>query len=134
MRAYSSDLRERIIKAFDSGLPKSVVCRTFQVSRSTLNSYLELRRDTGDIKPRPSGGDRRSEIAPADYPALRAQLQASPDATLVEHCDTWERSHGVRLSIFAMCRAIRRVGWTRKKRHNGRLSRTPLHASSGAKT
>lgn len=124
MKAYSIDLRERIIRAVDAGTPKSVVSRTFQVSRATVNNYLALRRDSGDIKPRPSGGDYRSQIVPAQYPALLQQWREMPDATLAEHCAAWERSQQVRVSIYVMHRAIQRADWTRKKRHRGRQSKT----------
>ncbi len=133
MKAYSIDLRERIVSAVDAGMPKSVASRTFQVSRATVNNYLALRRDTGAISPRPTGGDYRSRILPAEYPVLLAQLEAMPDATLAEHCEAWERSQQVRVSIYVMHRAILRADWTRKKRRHGRRSKTPSHESSGGR-
>ena len=46
---------------------------------------------------------------------LVAQLQAHDDASLEEHCRLWEQSQGVRVSLSTMSRAIKRLGWTRKK-------------------
>jgi len=43
------------------------------------------------------------------------QLQAHNDATLEQHCDLWEQTHGERVSRWTMSRAIKRLGWTRKK-------------------
>jgi transposase len=48
---------------------------------------------------------------------LAAQLQAHDDLGLEEQCRLWEQSHGVRVSTSTMSRAIKRIGWTRKKRH-----------------
>src|SRR3972149_6724202 len=124
MKAYSKDLRERILNAFDSGVPKSVIARNFSVCRATVTNYVDLRRETGDIAPRPIPG-RPGDIKPDEYPALLAQLQEFPDATLEEHCQKWAQNHGVQVSITVMHRAIERVGWTRKKRHFRRPSRTP---------
>jgi hypothetical protein len=49
------------------------------------------------------------------------QLQAHDDATLEQHCDLWEQTHSERVSRWTMSRAIKRLGWTRKKvaRGNG---------------
>jgi transposase len=38
-----------------------------------------------------------------------------PAAYLDEHCTRWETATGVRLSLSAMSRAIRKLGFTRKK-------------------
>jgi hypothetical protein len=45
------------------------------------------------------------------------QLHLHPADPLAEHCRRWEAVHGVHVSIATMSRAIRRVGWTRKKGH-----------------
>jgi transposase-like protein len=45
MRAYSKDLRLRVLAAVDRGMPRGEVAETFGVSVSTLKRYLRLRRD-----------------------------------------------------------------------------------------
>ena len=44
------------------------------------------------------------------------QLEEHNAATLERHCLLWERKHNVKVSISTMSRAIRRLGWTLKKR------------------
>lgn len=44
------------------------------------------------------------------------QLQAHDDATLEQHCAMWEQAHDERVSRWTMSRAIKRLGWTRKKK------------------
>ena len=39
----------------------------------------------------------------------------SSTPTLEQHCDLWEQTHGERVSRWTMSRAIKRLGWTRKK-------------------
>ena len=51
------------------------------------------------------------------------QLQAHDDATLEQHCDLWEQTHGERVSRWTMSRAIKRLGWTRKKVAQGHGAR-----------
>jgi transposase len=123
MRAYSLDLRERVVRAVAAGTPQAVVARTFGVGRATVERYLRRHR-AGALAPRRSPG-RPARIGPAMEPALRAQLEDAPDATLAEHCERWARAQGVRVSVSAMHRAIARLGWTRKKRPSTPPSRTP---------
>ena len=44
MKAYSEDLRLRVVAAVDGGMPRSAAVRVFGVSRATLTRYLQLRR------------------------------------------------------------------------------------------
>ena len=48
---------------------------------------------------------------------LTAPLQTHDAVSLAEHCRLWERSHGMQVSPWTMHEAIKRLGWTRKKRH-----------------
>jgi transposase len=114
MKPYSPDLRRRIVDAVGAGESKSAVARRFCVERSTVRRYAQQWERTGSLIPKPIPGDTPA-IPPPQYPALRAQLAALPDATLAAHCARWEREQGVRVSISTMGRAQRRVGWTRKK-------------------
>jgi transposase len=44
-----------------------------------------------------------------------AQLEANDDATLERHCELWEERRGAAVSVATMSRAVRKLGWTRKK-------------------
>ena len=114
MPAYSNDLRIRVLAALDTGLPRSDVVRTFQVSLATLKRYLKQRRETGHVIPkRPTG--RPAHKGPPLRAAIASRLAAFPDATLEDLCEWWDSESGVRVSTATMSRAIKRAGWTRKK-------------------
>lgn len=115
MRPYSQDLRHRIVRAVDQGIPRTEIIKTFAVSRSTIKRYLKLRRETGDVKPKAIPG-RPSKKGVALCIGLLPQLKAHPDATLVEHCQFWRATHGVQVSSATMSHAITRLNWTRKKK------------------
>src|ERR1700726_4886773 len=51
MKAYSEDLRERILWAVDQGHPRAEIVQRFGVSLSTVKRYLKLRRDEGHVRP-----------------------------------------------------------------------------------
>jgi transposase len=114
MRAYSVDLRERVVAAVDAGEAHRAVAARFRVSLATVGNYLRLRRATGGLAPRPRPGGVPA-IPPDRYPALRAQLAAAPDATLAQHCATWAEAQGQAVSVSTMDRTIARLGGTHKK-------------------
>ena len=117
MRAYSMDLRERVLAAVDRGTPREEIVRTLGVSQPTIRRYLRLRRETGSVVPKPPP-KRPFSIGQSleQRRALWKQLEEHDDATLERHCQLWERRQGVKVSISTMSRAIRRLGWTLKKR------------------
>lgn len=82
-RAYSQDLRERVIGAVDSGTGAYVAAPLFRVSVSYIYKTLIRRRTTGEMTARPSGGGPKPKLAPHDD-ALRARIAAEPDTTLAE--------------------------------------------------
>lgn len=114
MKAYSPDLRAKILAAVDNGMTKSQAARVFGVGLATIKRYAALRRDQGTLDPKRHPG-RRPLIRPEQQEVLWAQLVAHPTAYLDEHCALWEAHSGVRLSISAMSRTIKRLGFTRKK-------------------
>jgi transposase len=114
MRADHLDLRQRVMAAVEDGMPITAVARHFRLHRSTIYRYLAQQQERGTLVPRTSLGRVRA-ITAVDEARLVAQLQQHPTATLSEHCAMWEQTSGVRLSPATLSRAIRRVGWTRKK-------------------
>jgi transposase len=114
MRAYSVDLRERIVRAVADGVPQSVAARTFGVARASVQRYVGQQGATGGLAARTAPGPAH-KIGPGAAAALRAQVAAAPDATLAEHAERWEREQAERLSASTVHRALVRLGITRKK-------------------
>lgn len=113
-RAYSVDLRERSLRALTSGMPAVEVARLFDVSVSSLHRWRRRRAAGGGLTPGRSPGRPRA-IPVAAEAALRAQVAASPDATLAEHCAQWQTAHDETVSVAAMSRALARLGLPLKK-------------------
>ena len=117
MRAYSMDLRERVVAAVDRGTPRKEIVRTLGVSEPTIRRYLRLRRETGSVAPKPYPKRPYSIGQSVEHRrALWKQLEEHNDATLEQHCQLWEIKQGDKVSISTMSRAIGRLGWTLKKR------------------
>jgi transposase len=114
MKAYSEDLRQRVLAALDGGMSRAEAARTFQVSGSSIDRWRAQRCALGHLRPKRSPG-RPRKIALSAETRLRAQLSASPDATLPEHIRTWLDQQGASLSRWTMSRAIARLRISRKK-------------------
>lgn len=116
MNAYSKYSGEYSQSQVDRGMPRKEVVRTFGVSIATIGRYLRRRREDLDLAPRPSTGRPPTILANLQQRrALWKQLEEDNTATLERHCEIWEERHGVRVSISSMSRAIRKLGWSRKK-------------------
>jgi transposase len=115
MRAYSEDLRRRVVGAVDAGMPRTEVARLFQVAVPTIKRWLKRRRETGTLATSPRPGAPSVKMA-ALRVGLLPQLEAHPDATLEEHCRLWEQAHHMVVSPSTVSRVINHdLGWTRKK-------------------
>jgi len=114
MKAYSEDLRERVVRAVDQGKSRQEIVKLFAVSLATLKRYLKQRRETGSLKPKAIPG-RPARKRLHVQRNLEAQLRAYPDVSLERHCELWEQAHGMRVSPRTMSRAIKGLDWTRKK-------------------
>ena len=114
--SYSLELRLKVLAAVDRGIPRKEVVRTFGVAMSTLERYLSIRRQTGEIGPPRSPGRTPSLTATvAQRRALWRQLEENDRATLERHCELWESKQGDRVSVPTMWRAVRKLGWTKKR-------------------
>lgn len=115
MKAYSADLRQRIVQAVEEeGLSQPAAARRFAVSLRSVERYVAQWRATGSLAIGHAPGAAPA-IVPAQYPLLVAQLAAHADARLADHCATWEREQGRTVSVATMQRTIARVEWTVKK-------------------
>ena len=121
MKAYSMDLRERVVAACDAsdGTREQIAAR-FSVSVSWIRDLMKRRRETGSIAPKPHGGGRSPAFDAVAAERLRAAVAADDDATLEELAE----AAGVACCPSAVHGALRRLGITRKKSRGGRPSRT----------
>lgn len=114
MKQYSADLRERLVGAIEAGLPLAEAARLFRICPSTIVRWRRRLGATGTVAAAPRPG-RPPRIAPAQAPALQAQVAAAPDATLAQHCARWAGEQGAAVSVATMSRSLRRLGITVKK-------------------
>lgn len=80
-RAYSLDLRERVVSAVLAGRSSRAVAATFGVSVASVVKWSQRLRTTGTAAAKPMGGRRAYSLA-GQRAWLMARLEAVPDLTL----------------------------------------------------
>src|SRR5687768_17081158 len=113
-KAYSEDLRERVLQRLDGGLSKMQAHRTFGVSRSTLDDWLRLRQAQGHVRDTPR--QRTQHGALSDLAVFGEFAARHRGATLGQMAHAWQQEHGRLLSINTFSLALQALGWTHKKR------------------
>src|SRR3954468_2342252 len=83
-KALSFDLRSRVLAAIDEGLSCRQAATRFGVSASSAIRWQAMRREGGDARPKPQGGDRLSRRTEAHAELIHAALAEVPDITLPE--------------------------------------------------
>ncbi|MGH8859331.1 MAG: IS630 transposase-related protein [Polaromonas sp.] len=115
MRAYSTDLRERVVSSVESGectIPEAA--RRYQVSEPSVERWLARKRATGSCAPRPHAGGVPRKLAAAAA-VIRAAVKAQPDATWQELCERVEQASKLQSDPSLMCRELVRLKLPLKK-------------------
>jgi transposase len=112
---YSEDLRLRVLGAIDSGMSKMAAHKTFGISRSTIDDWLLLREQTGSVQANTTY-QRNKPPALQDKPQIHAFFKRHQHSTQEQMALAWQEETGQRLAVMTFCKALRRLGYTRKKR------------------
>ena len=83
MRAYSNDLRERVIADRKAGLESLEIAEKYSVSRSWVNDLWLRYRKTGSFEPKKMGGHKKP-ILQERAAEIRKAMEDKPDSTLKE--------------------------------------------------
>jgi transposase len=111
-RAYSQDLRERVLGAND--LTARAAAARFGVSVSYVVKVRQRRDRLGEVTPGPQRSWTPRKLA-AYHAAIAAHVGEHPDATLAELCAWVLAEFGVSASIGTLFNTLRRLGLTLKK-------------------
>jgi len=128
MRAYSMDLRVRVLRDSDGGLKAADVAAKYQVSGSWVRLLKQRRRETGEVAPRAQRYGPQPKLAPHLH-RLAELIQAQPDRTLVELQDAL----ALEVSLATIWRAVTALGFTIKK-NGARVRTSPPRHRGGAPT
>jgi transposase len=113
MRAYSEDLRKKIVGAIERGMPKAQAARLFDVSLSSVKRYSRMAREGGSLEPRKSPGRPHKADEKAQL-LLEKDVEERPAATISQRRRFLEHITGTTLSDSTVRRLMKRLGFTQK--------------------
>ena len=126
MRTYSTDLRERIVAARESGHRAAALAQLFKLSKRSVERYCKLQADTGSVQPKQRGGYRRSRLEKHDE-TLRRWIAEQADLTLAELQARIARKLKVRLGLTALWHRLDHLGLSYKKNAARRGAKPARH-------
>jgi transposase len=134
MKAYSIDLRQKILRACDQRLgSQRAIAALFGVSQSFVEKLVRRRRATGDISPRPHAGGRRAICDTTALAHVRRLVHEYSDATLAELSAQLEAQYGLRVSVPTMGRIVLHLKLPRKKSRSTPMSARPTGSDRRAR-
>jgi transposase len=117
MIAYTLDFRQRIIDAVEQSIySKREIAEIFGIHESFIYKLLRQRRELSNIAPLPHGGGAKPKLTETHIHTLAGLSAAHPDATLAELSELLHKKAGVEVSISTVCRSLRGLGLSLKKR------------------
>jgi len=122
MKAYSIDLRKRVLAAYDSGkYSLNHIAEQFQVTTRWIQKLRQQRKQEGSISPRPPNKGRKPVFQGKNLRKLEQFIEAHPDATLEE---TKQHFLGVvECSIVTIHNTLKRLELRYKKKRYMRASK-----------
>jgi len=123
MKAYSIDLRQRVLDAWLAGeATQAELAKRYRVSPRWISEMVRRHREGQSIAPKPRGGNRRPAFDAPARAKLLNKVKQQPGLTLEQLRDWAQRELGIECSFMAVDRALRKEDQTFKKRRSGRPS------------
>ncbi len=114
MKAYSEDLRQKIVAVVRRGMPKTQAACLFGVSLSSVKRYARVAREGSSLGPKKRPGRPRKLDGNAKK-LLEVDMEERPAATIAERRRLLECITGTRLSDSTVWRLLKDLGFSRKK-------------------
>ena len=123
MRAYSTDLRKKIVESVKKGVPESETARHFGVDRATVKRYCKQLDEHGTLEPGKVPG-KAPKLDEKARKLLSGDLEERPWATHSQRAEFLVAVAGVRVSEATVCRTVKRLSCSRKKDPEGQQKET----------
>jgi transposase len=108
-RPYSTDLRERALRACERGrVTRARIAALFGVGETTLYRWQQQTRIDGRRQAKPARGGPAPRLDSKSLDELRALVAEANALTLAEYAERLAERTGVRVSGSTLCRALHR--------------------------
>jgi transposase len=116
MQAYSLDLRERVVKAYEKGgATLAEIAVRFSVGQTFVKKMLRQKRETGSLERLPQRAGAKKALSDTHRKWMVQQVKARPDVTLGELQEQLTKEQRKRVSQSTVCRELQALRLPRKK-------------------
>ena len=115
MSCYSIDLRQRAVDAHLNGKSKSQTCLDSQISRPTLDQWLNKFKEQGNLVPITTYQKGHSHII-TDWESFTQFVQNTTFDTLKQLAAAFEQYYHKPIAINVLWLGLQRIGMSHKKR------------------
>jgi len=125
MKAYSLDLRERVVAAYEKG--KNTIAEVavrFSIGETFLKKMLRQKRQTGSLERLAQRAGAKKVLNRTHRQWLAKQIKEQPDATLVELQTSLLENKKKSVSPATLSRELRELRLPRKKNRSSHRSAT----------
>ncbi|HEV7902513.1 MAG TPA: transposase [Pyrinomonadaceae bacterium] len=134
MKAYSTDLREKIALAYETNdYTLDEVADLFGVGRRSVTRFVHKHRAGFSLAPQPHAGGYPARLSATALSVLSQKVAETPDATLAELVSYLKVKADAQVHLSTVCRALQRLGLPRKKRRWPRPKEMSNHVSPCAR-
>ena len=121
MKAYSIDLRQRVVSAYEQGEGSiAEIASRFGVCPAFVKKMLRQWRESGDLAPRPHGGGKPKSLTERQQRLLRRKVRGEGDISLAELQSFLAEQESVEVHVSTISRALSALGLPLKKsRYSG---------------
>lgn len=124
-KSYSMDLRERAVAAVEEeGESRQAAARRFGLAASTVITWVQLFRATGDLTPGQVGGHKPKAISGEHRDWLIARCQ-SGEFTLRGLVDELASERGLKVDYHSVWDFVHAEGLSYKKNHTAQRTGSP---------
>ena len=126
--AYSVDLRERVMASIEGGMRVTETAKVFRVCRKTIYLWQNLLKTTDSLAPK-SGYQNGHSHKITDWDQFKTFAEAHKYCSSSKMRVEWKRLTNVDVSESVILRALKKIGYTSKKK----LLATPKQIKKNAK-
>ncbi len=127
--ALSVDLRKRVITAIDEGMRPVDAAKLFKINRRTIYDWLSLRKETNNLEPK-SGYQNGHSHAIKDWDQFKEFVENNKNCTIREMVVEWKKLTNATVVMSVIQRALKKIGYTSKKKLLTTSKRMPKNVRS----
>lgn len=112
---YSEDLRQKAMNTYKKTGHKSNTCSTYNIARTTLDDWIQLEQQTGQLaQPKLINVGRPSVIH--DFAEFKIFIENTKFSQVKDLVPLFKNHFGYEVSYSVLLSAVHKLGWSRKKR------------------